>query len=220
MGRGDRKRRPARRKHLLEPRQRILVLCEGEKTEPDYIRGLQKWCRNHLVDVVISSERGVPLTLVRLAKEQNAKARAEAKRHHDDFFAYDQVWCVFDVDEHPKLDEAIDMARANGIELAISSPCFELWLLLHFRENPGAQHRHDMQAMMKTFVASYDKKIDFSIYEPRYMDAMQRALRLQRACDDDGEPHRNPSTGVPQLTEVIRQYSSAGMDSTRDQPDD
>lgn len=197
-----------------------LNLQESQKTEPDYIRGLQKWCRNHLVEVVIFPERGVPLTLVTLAKEQFADARANAKRQRDDFLAYDQVWCVFDVDEHPKLTEAIDMARANGIELAISNPCFELWLLLHFRDNPGAQHRHDMQAMMKAFVAGYDKKVDFSIYESGYMDAMDRARRLQRACDADDEPHRNPSTGVPELTEVIRQNSSTGRKSTPDQPDD
>jgi hypothetical protein len=219
MGRGDRKRRPARRTQLLEPRQRILVLCEGEKTEPEYIRGLQRWCRNHLVEVIIPKERGVPLTLVRLAKERHAAAQAEAKRHRDDLLGFDRVWCVFDVDEHPGLSEAIDMAGANGIELAISNPCFELWLLLHFRESPGARHRHRVQAMMKAFVTRYDKEIDFSVYEPGYMDAMRRALALGRACEADGEPHRNPSTGVAGLTEIIRRDSSAGRDATPDQSD-
>jgi hypothetical protein len=47
----------------------------------------------------------------------------------------DEVWCVFDVDEHPKLAEARDQANANGIQLAVSNPCFELWLLLHFQEH-------------------------------------------------------------------------------------
>jgi hypothetical protein len=220
MGRGDRKRRPARRKQLLNPRQRILVLCEGKKTEPEYLRGLQCWCRNHLVEIVISKERGVPLTLVKLAKEQAAQARADAQRYHDEFLAFDQVWCVTDVDEHPNLSEAIDMAGANGIELAISNPCFELWLLLHFRESPGARHRHRVQAMMKAFVARYDKEVDFSAYESGYMDAMRRAFALARACEADGEPHRNPSTGVAVLTEIIRRDSSVGREAAADRADD
>ncbi|PRP93495.1 hypothetical protein [Enhygromyxa salina] len=69
-------------------------------------------------------------------------------------------------------------------------------------------------------MAGYDKKVEFSTYESGYGDAVLRASRLQRACDADNEPRRNPSTGVAVLTEIIRQYSSAGRDSTPDQPDD
>ena len=58
----------------------------------------------------------------------------------------------FDVDEHPGISDAKQMARASGIKLAISNPCFELWLLLHFREQPGPQNRHRIQHILKTHV--------------------------------------------------------------------
>lgn len=35
---------------------------------------------------------------------------------------------------HPGLTDAIEQARQNGIWLAISNPCFELWLVLHFQD--------------------------------------------------------------------------------------
>lgn len=213
MSRRDRNRRPARRQQQLEPRERILVLCEGENTEPQYIHGFRRWCRNPLVEVIIPATHGVPLTLVREAKRLRDEACDRAKREHDTFLAYDRVWCVFDVDEHPHLRETLDMAKGNDIELAISNPCFELWLVLHFRDSPGLRHRHALQSMMKAFVSNYDKKVDFSIYAPTYRDALARARRLARQADDDDEPHRNPTTGVFSLTGLI------GRHATPDQPE-
>jgi hypothetical protein len=86
MGRRDRNRRPARRRPAIEPRERILVLCEGKNTEPQYIDGFRRWCRNPLVEVEIARDvHGVPLTLVQKAKQQWQAARAQAKRERDDF---------------------------------------------------------------------------------------------------------------------------------------
>lgn len=175
MSRGNRNRRPARRAQQIEPRERILVLCEGKNTEPQYVRGFRRWCQNSLVDVVIAGAHGVPLTLVREAKRLMEDARERAKRERDEFLSYDSVWCVFDVDEHPNVPEAVDMACANGIELAISNPCFELWLLLHFRENPGAQHRHTLQAWMKSLSVITTRR---SIFCSMHLDtAMQWRVR-------------------------------------------
>jgi hypothetical protein len=62
--------------------------------------------------------------------------------------------------------------------------------------------------MMKAFVPNYDKRVDFSAYELTYRDAWARARRLARQAADDGEPHRNPTTGVFLLTELIGRYST------------
>ena len=37
-----------------------------------------------------------------------------------------EVWCVFDIDEHPKVLEASQQAMDNGLKVAISNRCFEL----------------------------------------------------------------------------------------------
>jgi hypothetical protein len=95
------------------------------------------------------------------------------------------------------------MADDNGIELAVSNPCFELWLLLHFRENPGARHRHDLQTMMRKCIGSYDKHLDFRAFAAGYADAFDRAARMQQQAEGDGEPCRNPTTGVFRLTDSI-----------------
>jgi hypothetical protein len=103
---------------------------------------------------------------------------------------------VFDVDQHPDIPSAKEMARDNGLKLAISKPCIEIWLWLHFAEQPGMQHRHKIQRMMKQHIPGYDKHVDYTNYEDGYPDAVKRAKRLT-----EGD---NPSTGVWRLTQSIR----------------
>ena len=202
--RRNRNRRPARGEPFRRPRKRILVLCEGRNTEPQYLRGFKRWCRNPLVEVVVDPEHGVPLTLVRRAKEARLDAERRAAREGDDNVAYDEVWCVFDTDDHPHLEDACQMARDNGIDVALSNPCFELWLLLHFRDSPGMQGRKDLLRLLRGHVSDYDKRIDFADYQPGYVSALERAKRLDAGARADGEDRRNPTTGVYRLTESVR----------------
>ncbi len=96
------------------------------------------------------------------------------------------------------------MARDNGIELAMSNPCVELWLWLHFADQPGMQHRHDLQSMMKQHIPNYDRHVDYSDYAAGYDEAVRRASRLDENANLDNDEGRNPTTGVWRLTESIR----------------
>jgi hypothetical protein len=141
---------------------------------------------------------------VEIAKQYREAAAAEAARERDDNLAFDSVWCVFDIDVHPHVGEAKEMARDNGIDLAVSNPCFELWLLLHFRDNPGMQDRGKLGKMLTEFVPEYDKHVDYATYAAGYAQAVARSARMDQAAENDGESGRNPTTGVYRLTEVIR----------------
>ncbi len=204
--RRERDRRPARRPagKSKDPKRRILVVCEGAVTEPQYIKGFERWCRNSVVEVEIADKHGVPLTLVNIAKVEKDRAAKRAKREKDDNLCYDEVWCAFDVDEHPKLNEARQLAEAHDIELAISNPCSELWLWLHFREQPGAQGRDDIQRLLRDPLPGYDKHLDFSMLQAGYTNAVARARRLDEDAERMDEAGRNPSTGFYRLTESIR----------------
>jgi hypothetical protein len=152
----------------------------------------------------VAKEHGVPRTLVRIAKEYKNEAAAKAAGEKDDNLAYDSVWCVFDEDDHPAVGEASEMARDNGIRLAISNPCIELWLLLHFSENPGMQHRDTIRRILKNHVPDYDKHVDYATYSAGYSQAVTRARKMDQDAREAQEPHRNPTTGVYELTELIR----------------
>ena len=93
--------------------------------------------------------------------------------------------------------------EANGVNVALSNPCFELWLILHLRDAPGMIHRHAAQAMLKRLVADYDKNVDYEVYRIGYDKAAERARKLDELAAKVGEPGRNPTTGVYKLTETI-----------------
>ena len=150
MGSGrDRNRKPARRQAFRDPRPRLLIVCEGEKTETQYFEQFARFHRNSLVKVEVAPEHDKALPAVRIAKRLKAEASASAKREGDANLKYDAVWCVFDVDEHPHVPEALVMAQKNGIKIALSNPCFELWLILHVRDAPGMLDGHNAKAMLK-----------------------------------------------------------------------
>jgi hypothetical protein len=202
--RRDRQRRPGRRLPFREPKPIILIICEGERTEPGYFDGFARACRNPRVRIQIAREHGKdPRRLVTTAKEHKKRAEADAKRERDENLVYDSVWCVFDVDDHSNVSDAMQMARDNGLKLAVSNPCFELWLLLHFRDSPGMQHRVMIQQMLSKHVPGYDKGVEFTMYWKGYRQAVERAKRLDEAALSCGESGRNPTTGVYRLTKDI-----------------
>jgi hypothetical protein len=201
----NRARRPARSQPFLEPKPTILVVSEGEVTEPEYLYGFIQFVKNPRVDVEVLGVGGAPRTLVESAKDRKKANEKRALRERDDNLRYDQVWCVFDIDEHPNpnVADAKQMAQDNGIHLAISNPCIELWLWLHFADQPGMRHRHELQKMVKQHIPGYDKHIDFQDCRQGYGDAVRRAKRLDDDAQQDDEEGRNPSTGFWRLTEEI-----------------
>lgn len=205
---GSRRRtddRPIKRRGpMRQPRRRILIVCEGEETEPSYFRAFQHEVRNPCVHVEIADETGVPRTVVEAAQRLKDDADGEATRQRDDNLRYDEVWGVFDIDDHPKINEAQDIARAHGIHLAISNPCFELWALLHFQDQRAHIARDKARRALKRYLPHYDKVLDFEVAHRGYPDAVRRAQELDGQAEQLNEHGRNPSTGVHRLTESIR----------------
>lgn len=194
-----------RREPQREPRRRILIVCAGKATEGGYFKALWSEFRNRLVDIEIDNRGAVPKTVVERAAAKKKEADREARRRRDDFLRYDEVWCVFDVDDHPNLPDARQQAQANGIELAISNPCFELWPLLHFQDHTREENRKRVQSQLKKYVPGYHKALPFDQLRAGYGVAVKRAQELDRRCEADGQLGRNPSTGVYRLTERIRE---------------
>jgi len=197
---GDLRRRPWRR----EPLRRFLVVCEGRLTEPEYFKALRRRYRAS-VKLVIEPGGVSPERLVERAVDMKRAAERDARRQRDRFLRYEEVWCVFDTDKHDHLADAHRQAEENGIDLAVSNPCFELWALLHFQEQTGFLESQAARARLKKHLPEYEKTLPFERLDPNYATAVTRARELDRRCGDDGSPGVNPSTGVYRLTERIRE---------------
>jgi hypothetical protein len=93
----------------------------------------------------------------------------------------DEAWLVIDKDQWQ--DEQIRQLynwsqEKPNYHLAVSNPCFELWLLLHFDNGDGcATTKHDCEFKLKQYDSNYDKNIRTNLYEPHIADAVANAKR-------------------------------------------
>lgn len=210
-----RRERPApnlkRRRSQREPRRRFLLYCEGKNTEPAYFKAIKRACASTLIAVEVTPGVGVPYTIAERAVQ---RARAEglvrgSRRSKDSFEEHDQVWAVFDRDEHPRFDEAIALCDRHGVLVGRSNPCFELWLILHERDHDRFEHRDEMQAILERLRPEYDKDggktPDCDDLVSRVQHAERRADVLLRRRRESGDPYGNPSTTVGHLTREIRE---------------
>ena len=196
-----------RRRPRRQPKPRFLIVCEGTVTEPCYFRAVRHAERS-LVELGIEP-RATPKTIVERAVELKQQADRDAKRQADDNLKYDEVWCVFDIDEHPLIPEAKDQARDNGIDLSISNPCFEVWALLLFQVQRAHIERGKVQHLCRSHMRNYEKQLDYETLRPKYSDALKRADDLEKWHDARGTGGANPSTTVYRLVERIKAQASS-----------
>jgi len=187
--------RSSRRVGTRELRQRFLIVCEGEQTEPNYFRAFQ--VPGLVVKIEDSNARGWKLV-----------ARAEQLRDADE---YDQVWCVFDRDDlqPAQIAEALQRADKAGIELAFSNQAFELWYLLHFDYHNTAISRKDYCDRLEKKLAHGYAKNSVGMYElllKRQQTAITNARRLLALYDPWRPAEHDPSTTVHQLVEELNKH--------------
>lgn len=198
--------RPQRQPNPRPRKRSLLIQCEGQKTEPNYLDEFCKACGvRHSMNVQVKRGKG-----------QNAvvtveTAIAEGKRRLLGERLYDAVYCVLDVEHaahEAKLNEAIALARDHEIRLFLSNPSFEVWLLAHFERTKrdfadgGAAEAHLNTYWRKHFNSDYDKG-DPNLYAKladRVNDAIDNAQWVGEVFHENN-PCRdsNASTEVYQL---------------------
>jgi hypothetical protein len=189
------------------PKRKFIIYSEGKNTEPDYFHAVRRDLLGALVDIEIIEAAGVPMTIAERACERSTAMKRRRGRKSS-FEEGDQVWAVFDRDEHPKVSEAIERCRVGHVGVAFSDPCFELWLILHFNDFDRSDDRHQVQAELAKVCKSYDpngrKSADFSKFMPKLLDAEERAARQLVRREAEGQPARRPFTTVFGLTQEMR----------------
>jgi hypothetical protein len=198
-------RRP-QRNLVLGPR--VLIACEGKRTEPGYLHGIRIAQRLSERQIEIVPHEGTdPVTIVRSVEERREALRRE--RRWDN--RVDTAWAVFDEDDwqvqHPgQWNDALQRARARDIRLVISNPCFEVWYLLHFQDQTAALTRQAAVSRLKEHLPDYEKST--SLYPDPLRDqteaACARAGELaERALRDALGDFPNPSTNVAELVRYL-----------------
>lgn len=205
MTRQDRRGPPRPRTTPQRQIRQILVFVEGRRTEDGYFK---HWGRRNRSKVIVNVHEfnGDPLSLVRRAVAEQKYERYEEKHRRGQ--PHDEIWCVFDVDAHERMAEAVELAVTHNINVAVSNPCFELWLVLHYQGQTAFIEGHAVQRLAKAHLKC-GKALSVQALEAltsRYDEAVKRAKALDAKHEGDGSPPRsNPSSEVWRLVERIRQ---------------
>lgn len=195
---------------------RIVIASEGENTEPHYFRNLA--AKNSRIKVVPlkrigeDKSKSAPKYVLRQLRDFR---RIEAPRKHD------ELWRVVDVDQWENLVEIVNSCEEEGYHPAISNPCFELWLLLHFRslEEYTSEERQRLLENKKVtknrtrlekelsdlLIDGYNKKRpETERFIPFVKVAIERARQLDKNPDDPWP--KTLGTQVYLLAERILQH--------------
>jgi hypothetical protein len=193
---------------------RILIVSEGSKTEPNYFEEIRSTLRLHTANVVVRpSELGTaPIQVVQYAEQ----LFHEGDRHRRiQPRSFDQVYALFDRDEHESYFNALSAAESRDMKLkndnkqnitfkAIPSvPCFELWLLLHFEDIQHQIDRNDALKRLQQHIPNYGKgfKGTFALTRQHFDVAYNRAEFLGRTYSGYTAP--KPYTAVGDLVKLL-----------------
>ena len=185
-----------RRVNTREIRPRFLIVCEGEKTEPNYFKGFR--VPKLVIDIQGLGEN--PSNLVQSAKR------------FKDQEEYDQVWCVFDRDDWTEEDfnNAIHSARSHNFKVAYSNEAFELWYVLHFEFLNTGIPRSAYLAKLTSLLGQKYQKNSLTIYDElseKQLFAINNAKRLIQMYEPQNPVKDNPSTTVHLLVQELNKFA-------------
>lgn len=197
------------------PYDRMLIVCEGAKTEVNYFSAIRREKRlpNADIEIVSSDYRTAPEQIVQYAIDRFRKT-----------LAFDRVYVVFDRDDHESYHNALARAEATnkklkndaGIKIPFiaipSVPNFELWILLHFRDVLAPIHRDAVYAELKKpgVYPTYAKNCPtvFSDTKTRIPEATARAekLRASFGAHDGNDPYTDADRLTGELLKIAGRF--------------
>jgi len=193
-----------RKKAKRAPYDRVLIVCEGSKTEPNYFREVIEEWRLNTANIRITGEGGSDsLSVVDTAISLFEKDRD-----------YDRVYCVFDKDNHTNYEPAKQKVTNNNsqrkakFEIINSVPCFEYWLLLHYKYTRQPLSSYQVIQEIKQYLLNYKKGMNglFSQTKDNLDIAKDNARKANEAAEQ--EKNDNPSTRVHELMEYLQELKA------------
>lgn len=210
-----------RQKKQLERKQgrrasydRILIISDGSKTEPNYFREIRAAYRLHTANVEVRpSELGTaPIQVVQYAYDLfiNGDSHKNIQPR-----AFEKVFAVFDRDSHESYHQALALAESlNGklkndakqlitFQAIASVPSFELWLLLHFENVQAPLHRDEVFRRLRQYIPNYEKGANntFANTSQDIAIATERAERLTERFSAYTDPE--PFTAIVELVQLL-----------------
>lgn len=165
------KRRDSRPKRISK--KRFIIITEGSVTEKEYFRKLASLYKGVSIKAFSQRLQSDPGHVLALAQKKDV-----------DIEEGDQLWLVVDYDNRAENDFKplqVWVKEKAYRNLAISNPCFELWLLMHYEEARKIHTTSDCINQLKKTWKNYDKYIPHGVCTPTNIQkAIERAEKMEQ----------------------------------------
>lgn len=190
-------------------KKRYLVVAGGAVTEKQYFKRLAS-----IYDVVIEYQQKneSPEHLADFARKLKEEDERDISTD-----CYEKIWVVVDVDDFHGHSQDAKICKDNGIELIISNPCFEVWLLDHVSVCPPSftltSTVESAAAKAGIVGGNRNKYVNVELIDSEHLDAaIRNAERHNTAGNRQGRntlaPHHEqeyaPWTDMPKVIETLK----------------
>lgn len=185
-------------------RKRLLIVCEGSKTEPHYFKEMRQELRLKTADVTVCGEEcgSDPVSVFKYA----------VQKFEEEECKYDEVYCIIDTDDHKNLSQALTLIRQKGNPFVsiVSSPCFEFWLILHhlphqksFRATSTKSIGQVVESALRKLDKAYQKGKPgvWGRYRSKVDSALVNSKAIHKVAKSTG--NLNPSTEIHVVVESL-----------------
>ena len=183
----------------LRMRKIALVICEGE-TEVCYINLLKTWYKSPIR--IVSQREGTKITPSLVEKRTKELKISQWDKVH--------TFLMYDMDVQA-INEKLHKCKA---EMLLSNPCFEIWLLLHAKDQKAAIETDALIKELKKSAPVWKNysKSAFTDTQKAFLNnntdvAVTRAKELRE--------FQNPSTGIYKLIELLSSDVRQSLESEK-----
>lgn len=172
----------------LRMRKIALIICEGE-TEVCYINLLKTWYKSPIR--IISHIEGTKITPSLVEKRTRELKISQWDKVH--------TFLMYDMDVQA-INDKLQRCKA---EMLLSNPCFELWLLLHAKDQKTSI---DTDAVIKELMkcAPMWKNYSKSAFTDTQKSFLNNNTDVAIARAKKLDEFQNPSTGIYKLIEILK----------------
>jgi len=194
-----------RQKPKFKPQPKVLVICEDSKSGRRYLEDASLHFRVTVLVEITHCGKTDPLNIVKEAISRQGK--------------FDHIFCAIDRDTHETFDEALNLAKSSKkVEIIVSYPCFEFWLLLHFGYNrkpyAAAGKSSAADLLIKALrvhpdLVKYYKGEDMGLFQ-LLLNRLTEARRIapKVLAEAIASEQMNPSTRLHELLDFFEKLSS------------
>ena len=183
----------------MRMRKIALVICEGE-TEVCYINLLKTWYKSPIR--IVSHIEGTKITPSLVEKRTKELKISQWDKVH--------TFLMYDMDVQA-INEKLHKCKA---EMLLSNPCFEIWLLLHAKDQKAAIETDALIKELKKSAPVWKNysKSAFTDTQKAFLNnntdvAVTRAKELRE--------FQNPSTGIYKLIELLSSDVRQSLESEK-----